>query len=104
MADEEGVTRFFYAQSRIDVELSDFGTRIELDFGELKKPEIRARWEESVYNAVDGRFEGKNKLENAPAIEVYKWFFLYAKRNQRYKDQKALDEYESQVNQFKPGI
>jgi hypothetical protein len=105
VAKEESFTGFFRLKQSLNDQLNEFGVYLNLDFNELKNPYgDKARWEESVYNAVDGSFASREAIAKAPAIEVYKWFLLGAKRRQRIEDQKALMEYEEQVKDFRPGI
>lgn len=103
MAEKEDFTGFFRFKCLLDDRLNEFGIYLKLDFDELKKPDgDKIRWEESIYNAADGNYAFKEVIANAPAIEVYKWFLLNAKRNQRREDQRAIMEYEAQVNGFQP--
>ena len=103
MAEKEDFTGFFRIKSFVNSELERFRVYLQLDFDELKKPIADdPKWEESIFNAADGNYAHREVIAKAPALEIYKWFLLNAKRSQRREDQRAIAEYEFQANQFQP--
>ena len=103
VGEEKSFTGFFRIKHFLDVKLNEFRVYLDIDLVELQKPNgDPIKWEESIFNAADGNYADMKAIAEAPAIEVYKWFLLNSKRNQRREDQRAVMEYEARVEQFQP--
>ena len=103
MAAQGGAARFFRFERGNDDELNRYRIYLNIDIDDDKSVySDPIRWEESIFNLTDGNYADRKAIATAPAIEVYKWFLLGAKRNQRREDQRAIMEYENQVNNFHP--